>query len=86
MAAFALAVCPALFLSPNAQAGRLSGPEGHGGQISLDRAVEQVRQSTGGRILGAETVDRGGKVVYRIKVLTRDGQVRYVYVEAERRR
>jgi uncharacterized membrane protein YkoI len=86
MAAYALLACATLLPFPDAQAGRFSGPEGRAGQISLDRAVEQVQQSTGGRILGAETVDRGGRVVYRVKVLTRDGHVRYVYVEAGGRR
>jgi uncharacterized membrane protein YkoI len=76
-----LSACPDV-----AQGARFSGPETRGGPMSLDRAAEQVRQSTGGRVLGAETIKRGDRVLYRIKVLTRDGQVRYVYVEADARR
>jgi hypothetical protein len=68
------------------QGGRPAGHETESGPMSLDRAAEQVRQSTGGRVLGAETINRGDRVLYRIKVLTRDGQVRYVYVEADARR
>ncbi|HEY0720241.1 MAG TPA: PepSY domain-containing protein [Gammaproteobacteria bacterium] len=43
--------------------------------ISLDQAAERVRQQTGGRILSAETVDKNGERVHRIKVLTPDHKV-----------
>lgn len=43
--------------------------------ISLDRAADQVRRQTGGRILSAETVDKNGQQVHRIKVLTPDHKV-----------
>ncbi len=43
--------------------------------ISLDRAAEQVRRQTGGRILSAETIHRNGQQVHRIKVLTPDHKV-----------
>ncbi len=43
--------------------------------ISLDQATEQVRRQTGGRILSAETVDKKGRRVHRIKVLTPDHKV-----------
>lgn len=43
--------------------------------ISLDQAAEQVRRQTGGRILSAETVNKDGRRVHRIKVLTPDHRV-----------
>lgn len=43
--------------------------------ISLDQAAEQVRRQTGGRILSAETIEKNGRRVHRIKVLTPDHKV-----------
>lgn len=70
----------------------LAGPDRHGSDNiilaraasgkSLDQAVAQVRKQTGGRILSAETVQKKGRTVYRIKVLTRDNKVRIIHVEA----
>lgn len=50
--------------------------------LSLDAAVRQVRQQTGGRILSAETVQRNGKRLHRIKVLLPDGTVRIMTFNA----
>jgi uncharacterized membrane protein YkoI len=55
---------------------------GRGG-MSLDRAVSVAKRSTGGRVLSAETSEQRGRLVYRIKVLTPEGQVRYIYVDAD---
>lgn len=51
--------------------------------ISLDTAVKQVKQQTGGRVLTAETVTRNGNKVHRIKVLLPDGTVKVMYINAE---
>ena len=51
--------------------------------MSLDRAVSVAKRSTGGRVLSAETSEQRGRLVYRIKVLTPEGQVRYIYVDAD---
>jgi len=48
-------------------------------RISLAQAVEAVQRATGGKVLDAK--DLGGQ--YRIKVLTRSGEVRVVFVDAE---
>jgi hypothetical protein len=48
-------------------------------RLTLEQAAEAVARSTGGRILDAKAVGRE----YRIKVLTRRGEVRVVYVDAE---
>ena len=41
-----------------------------------------VRTEVPGRILSAETVVREAKVIYRIKVLTRDGRVMLIEIDA----
>jgi len=46
--------------------------------VSMGDAIDRVRKSTGGRVLGAQ--DAGGH--YRIKVLTPDGEVRVMRVDA----
>lgn len=50
--------------------------------VTLEQAVAQVRQETGGRILAAETVRENGRRVHRIKVLTPDRSVRTVRIDA----
>jgi hypothetical protein len=47
-------------------------------RISLQQAVERVQRATGGRVLDAK--DLGDH--YRVKVLTRSGEVRIVVVDA----
>lgn len=46
--------------------------------VSMGDAIDRVRKSTGGRVLDAQ--DAGDH--YRIKVLTRDGEVRVMRVDA----
>ncbi|QKQ25374.1 PepSY domain-containing protein [Candidatus Reidiella endopervernicosa] len=55
------------------------------GGASLDEAVEQVRERTGGRILSATTKKRNGDRIHRIKVLTPDRKVRVIRIPARRR-
>lgn len=52
--------------------------EGERRRVSLERAIQSVQRATGGRVLDAR--DHGDE--YRIKVLTRDGEVRTVRVDA----
>ena len=47
-------------------------------RISLGQAIERVQRATGGRVLDARESGDG----YRVKVLTRRGEVRTVYVDA----
>ena len=42
-----------------------------------------MQHDTNGKVLSVQTLDMGKRKVYRIKVLTRDGQVRVVEVPAE---
>jgi len=51
--------------------------------ITLQEAVAKVERETHGKVLSAETKRTGKQTVYRIKVLTHDGQVRVVEVPAE---
>lgn len=53
-----------------------------GAALTLDQAVQQVRRTTNGRVLSAQTVTRQGRRVHRIKVLTDDGRVRTVEMNA----
>jgi uncharacterized membrane protein YkoI len=51
-------------------------------EVTLQQAVEKVQRDTGGKVLSAEPIQVGKKKIYRIKVLTRDGQVRVIQVTA----
>jgi uncharacterized membrane protein YkoI len=51
--------------------------------LTLQEAVARVERETHGKVLSAETKHNGHQTVYRIKVLTRDGQVRVIEVPAE---
>src|SRR5689334_20122655 len=47
-------------------------------RVSMEQAIENVQRATGGKVLDARDSDGG----YRIKVITRRGEVRVVYVDA----
>ena len=51
--------------------------------LTMQDAIAKVQRETGGKVLSAETKTQGRKTIYRIKVLTRDGQVKIVEVAAE---
>ena len=53
--------------------------------VSLSEALEQVRRSTGARVVSAETKVQGGREVHHIKVLTDDGKVKTYKVNGPRR-
>ncbi len=52
-------------------------------EISAQEAVAQVQRETNGKVLSVQTLNMGKRKVYRIKVLTREGQVRVIQVPAE---
>jgi uncharacterized membrane protein YkoI len=68
-----LFVLAAAFAAPDAQSRELSAQE----------AVAKVQQETSGKVLSVQTLTIGKRKVYRIKVLTPDGQVRVVQVQAD---
>ncbi len=51
--------------------------------LTMQQAVAKVERETHGKVLSAETKHNGKRSVYRIKVLTRDGQVRVIEVPAD---
>lgn len=52
------------------------------GGISLDEAVRKAKKKHKGKVLSAETVRIDGRKVYRIKILTKDGRVKRVHIDA----
>ncbi len=48
------------------------------GQSNLPESVRRVERQTGGEVLRAEPMQRDGREVYRVKVLTSDGRVRVI--------
>lgn len=50
--------------------------------LTLEQAAARVKHQTGGRILSASESRKGGRKVYRIKVLLPSGNVRVVTVNA----
>ena len=52
-------------------------------RLSMSEATELAQRQTGGRALAAQETRLDGRTVYRIKLLTRQGEVRIVHVDAE---
>lgn len=50
--------------------------------MSLSEAVSQAERRTGGRVLSAEPGSDGGRAYYRIKVLSPNGRVQILYIDA----
>ena len=50
--------------------------------LTMDQAVQQVREDTEGHVLSADTVRSRRANKYRIKVLTPEGRVRVVEVDS----
>ena len=59
---------------------------GQGQGQGLPDSVRRVERQTGGEVLRAEPMQRDGREVYRLKVLTSDGRVRVVQDDPERSR
>src|SRR4051812_2902463 len=55
-------------------------------ELTAEEAVAKVQQETSGKVLSVQTLMQGKRKVYRIKVLTFDGQGRVVQVPAEQYR
>lgn len=52
------------------------------GGLSLDQAVKRIKDRGDVKVLSAERVTRNGEPMYRIKVLTGNGRVKYIWVNA----
>jgi len=51
-------------------------------EVSRDDATSLARQVTGGRVLAVEKIEREGRPVWRVKVLTAQGEVNVVLIDA----
>ncbi|MFK5948190.1 MAG: hypothetical protein QM500_05420 [Methylococcales bacterium] len=51
--------------------------------VTLDQATKKVIEKDGNKVMGAKTEIMEGKKVHIIKVLTSDGRVQYIKVDAE---
>ena len=51
--------------------------------LPVQEAVVRAQQEVDGKVLSVQALNVGKRKVYRIKILTRDGQVRIVQVQAE---
>ena len=51
--------------------------------LSLDQATKKVIQQNKSKILGAKTEVIGGKEVHVIKILTQDGRIQHLKVDAD---
>lgn len=56
--------------------------EARSNRLSLSEAADRVQRRSGGRILAAQAIRETGREVYRIKILTSQGEVRIVLVDA----
>lgn len=50
-------------------------------QISAADAAEIVRRQHGGRVMGVQTRQRDGRVVYQVRILQDDGRMRTINVD-----
>lgn len=60
----------------------LSSHDAFAAPLTMQEAIAKVQHETGGKVLSAETKTQGTKTIYRIKLLTRGGQVKIVEVPA----
>jgi hypothetical protein len=84
----AVLVVGAIALPSRSVAGPASEPQHYAspvGGISLEQAADKVRRQTGGRVLSATPVEKGGRRGYNIRVLVDGKRVKEYYVDAEGR-
>lgn len=56
---------------------------GPGGRTSLDEAVSDARDRYPGRVLSAETKRNNGRESHRIRILTNEGRVKRLNIDAD---
>lgn len=80
-----LAVLPMLATPVHASPRQAVSLSGHLSLARLDAAsaARIVQRRTGGKVLAVDQTDRGGRILYRVKVLLPEGRVRTVTVDAE---
>jgi hypothetical protein len=75
--ALALSLVPAL----DAHAKDKGDKGGAGGRSGADAAAERAQRDSGGRVLSIHPPQQQGQGDYRVKILTPQGEVRYMYVD-----
>ena len=50
--------------------------------VSRDDAAATAQKSSGGRVLAVDRADHDGRAVWRVKVLTPQGEVKLVLIDA----
>lgn len=70
------------FLTTVITALMLSLPLSAWADVSRDDAAAMVQKATGGRVLAVEQTEQGGRLVWRVKVLTQRGEVIVVLIDA----
>ena len=51
-------------------------------EVSRDDAATMAQQASGGRVLAVEKTEREGRPVWRVKVLTPQGEVKVILIDA----
>jgi uncharacterized membrane protein YkoI len=49
--------------------------------VSRDQAAAAAQRASGGRVLSVEKADAGGRPVWRVKVVTPQGEVRVILID-----
>lgn len=75
-------IAPAVLFAQQAQPNHYAAPVGG---ISLEQAADKVRRKTGGRVLSATPVEKGGHRGYNVRVLVDGKRVKQYYVDSEGR-
>jgi uncharacterized membrane protein YkoI len=52
-------------------------------RVSADQAAALAQQSVAGRVLAVEKVNASGREVFRVKLLTANGEVKVILIDAE---
>lgn len=60
----------------------LTSPVSGYAQVSRNEAASMAQGSSGARVLSVEKTDRNGRAAWRVKLLTPQGEVRVVLVDA----
>ena len=50
--------------------------------VSRDEAVSMAQQASGARVLSVEKAEHAGRSVWRVKVLTPQGEVKVILIDA----
>lgn len=54
-------------------------------EMTAEEAAAQVQRRTGGQAIGVQEDNVNGRKVYRVRILTREGRVREISVDARSR-